>query len=301
MAPTKTPTPAAVAAEAAAAVLEARQMLEQWRTRLTHVEAELAQAEAVSGDELLDDPARAVGWPAHLRELRDQVGVVGRSVVAQQNRVRGAELHWLAAQAVVVEVDEVVPARKALAAHQARTGELLAALEEHDGPYVPQINLARAMRTTGGIVEGTSLVGQLPKVHLLQVTLARAELRHSVLVAMAKGEDPTMLVVGRRYPADITERDCYPDVVGPSGLVPAPAFAGQVAAARARVVELEQLPRDLEAESARARDEVLRGVRSPETVAAMRARHDALLDELPAELEAAREQLDALTTVSGAA
>lgn len=299
--PTKTPTPAVVAAEAAAAVLEARQVLEQWRTRLTHVEAELAQAEAVSGDELLDDPARAASWPAHLRELRDQVDVVGRSVVAQQKRVRGAELHWLGAQTVVVEVEEVVPARKALAAHQARTGELLAALEEHDGPYVPQIELVRARRSAAMVVEGSGVAARLPKSQLLVVALARAEVRHGVLVAMAKGEDPTMLVVGRRYPVDIAERDCYPDAVGPSGLVPAPAFAGQVAAARARVVELEQLPRDLEAESARARDEVLRGVRSAESVAAMTVRHDALLDELPADLEAAREQLDALTTGSGAA
>jgi hypothetical protein len=296
MATTKTPTPASVAADAAAAVLEARQVLEQWRTRLTDAQAELSQADAVSGDELLDDPERAAGWPAHLRELRDQVEVTGRSVAAQEQRVRAAEHQGLAAAAVVLEVDEVVPARKALETHVKRTRELLNALEEHDGPYVPQIDLARAQRSSSQIIDaGGAVPARLPNSHRLQVRLARAEVRHGVLAALAKGEDPNGLVVGRPYASEISEADCYPDVVGPAGLVPAPVYAGRAAAARARVVELERLPQELEAEIARAEEEVGQGMRTPENARTVVAWNRARLEDIPDELAAARAQLDALT------
>jgi len=293
---TKTPTPASVAADATAAVVEAREVLAQWRKRLADAEGEVAAAEAVSGDELLDDPQRAATWPAHLRELRDQVEVTGRSVAAQEQRVRAAEQQWLAAAAVVLEVDELVPARKALAAHQARTGELLAALEEHDGPYVPQIELARAQRSSSHVIDTGAVPAWLPKSHRLQVQLARAEVRHAVVAAMAKGEDPTVLVVGRPHASEISETDCYPDVVGPAGLAPAPVYASRAAAARERAAELEAAVVELETGIVRAEEEVRTGMRTPESARTAIAWNQARLEDIPDELADAREELRAATT-----
>ncbi len=282
---------------AALALTAARGVLIEWESRVVDSRAALTEAEATPGDELLDDPETAASWPARLRELRDQVEVAERAAAAQQARVGAAEREWLTAAAVLLEVTEVVPARKALQAHQERTHELRAALEEHDGPYVPQIDLARAQRSSRQIFDGAVEL-RLPNSHRLQVELARVELRHGVLAAMAKGEDPAAVVAGRPYAGEISEADCYPDVVGPAGLVPAAVYAGRVAAARAQLADLEREPQQLEAEIARAEEEVLQGTRSPLSAHTVAAWNRARLDEIPGELAAAREQLSAVTRAS---
>ncbi len=279
--------------EAAAGVIEARRVLDQWQARHATAQAELDQVEAAPGDALLDDPDQATAWPATVRELRDQVTAATRAASAQEQRLVVAEQAWCRARAAMLEEDEVVPARNTLRTHQERTRELLAVLEEHDGPYVPAVELARA-RGAGVIVVGAPSP-RLPKERALQMALARAQIRRDVLEAMAQGDDPTRLVAARSFAGEVSEEDCYPDEVRAGGLVPAPAYAARVAQARALVDELEGLPGLLAAELAELPDRADRERWEPGVLESAVTRRQARLEEIPEQLVAARGQLSALT------
>lgn len=293
-----TKKPQDLANAAAATLLEARRVLEQWQRRLADVEAAVVQAAGTSGVALLDDPEAAESWPARMRELRDQVVVAERSLAAQTDRVRAAERDWLSAQAVLIEVSEVLPAHKALEAHLRRTSELLAALEAHDGPYVPQLELARAQRTAGVLVEG-AVAGVLPRSHGHRAAVVRAEIRHRVLCAMATGEDPAPMVAARQFQGEISEDDCYPEGVGASGLVAAPAAAARVSRLRDQVAELEGLSLELEREISDLPHRADRERWEPGVLESAMVRRQSRIEDIPAELAASRAELEQL--VGGAA
>lgn len=259
-------------------VLEARDLLGQWRARLADAQGAVVRVESESGEALLNDPEKAAAWPAELREARDAVTVSERAVAAQEPCVGAAERAWCRAQADLFEVDVLVPARKRLDEHQARTAELLAALEAHDGPYVPRHELAMARRDLGFLTEGTQV--QVPKSRVLQMDVTRAEAQHQVLVAMAEGDDPGNL-----------SADGCPEAVRPGGLVPAPVFRRQEQQLRELVRELESLPSVLEVELSDLEQRNIAGLVPGEVVVAARARHAQRLEELPDELTDARRRL----------
>lgn len=267
---------------AAAGVVEAREVLTRWGQALDKARAALAEVEAESGESLLDDPERAAAWPGRVREARDAVTVAERAVAAQEPRVEAAERAWCRAQADVFEVDVLVPARKALGEHQARTVELLAALEAHDGPYVPRYELVQARREAGYVGDGNRV--QMPKSRVVHTAVARAEAQHQVLVAMAEGNDPG----GALAPED------YPEAVRPGGLVSAPVFRAEELRLRELVRELEALPEALAGELDALEQRSMAGVVPGEVVEAARARHAQRLEELPGELAEARGRLAAV-------
>ncbi|UAL31546.1 hypothetical protein K8W59_08980 [Nocardioides rotundus] len=278
---------AAVAA-AESQLVEARGVLGQWRDRTADAVADLARVEALSGDELLDDAEAAAAWPVRVREARDAVTVAERATEAQERRVLVAERVWLGAQAALLQAVEVEPAAAALKGHTDRTAELLAALEEHDGPYVHRSRVAALERTPG-----QPTVIDVPKSRPLAQAARLAELRHQVLVAMAAGEDPAGVVAARGE--DFVEDDCYPACVQATGLVPAPAYVARVEAVRVRVAELEALPGQIAAEVEALPERAAREGWSAEVLAQAEERRRARVEDIPGELDEAREALSALT------
>lgn len=293
----KTKKQAETAVEAAALqVTEARDLLGQWRDRLADARAALVRVEGESGDALLDDPEKAAAWPGKLRELRDAVTVAERALAAQNPRVAAAERAWCRAQADLLEAVELVPAREVLEKHLARTAELLALLGEHDGPYVTQLQLAQAQRSFGGLVVGDHLVpATSPKSRPLVLAVARAQVRCDVMVAMAEGTDPREVVNARPHAADLPEEDCYPEQVRGAGLVPAEAYTARIAAARALVTELEELPGLLQDEMSDLKTRAARDAAAAEYLPGALSQRRARIEEVPAELETARRELVALT------
>lgn len=300
MAQTKNQAEAAIAA-AATQVVDARECLARWQANLAGARDELGAAEAVSGDELLDDTAKAAAWPVRVREARDAVEVAARAVSAQEPRVRAAEAAWCRAHAVLLAIAEVAPARKALEQHEARTQELLALLEDHDGPYVPQIELTRARRSLGYDGGSTGGLVRVPKSVALQIAVARAKVRHQVLAVMSDGVDPAGVVTARQYPEAVTEDECYPDCVRAGGLVPAPVFVQRAETLRQVIQDLEGLPALLRAEITDLEEQRARGELPADALQAARARREHRISEVPAELAQARSELAALTAVVEAA
>lgn len=286
-------------AEATATLIEARGVLEQWERRLVDAQAEVDAVESTSGEELLDDPRAAAEWPTRLRELRDQVTVAERSTSAAVLRAQAAERDWLAAQADLCDVTEVVPARKVLESHEARTRQLLAALEEHDGPYVTQYEFARAQWSPGVIVVDR-IEPQLPASHALEVALARAKVRRQVLVAMAAGDDPAAIVAARPHAGDIVEPECYPEAVGPGGLVPAPVFRTRAEQLRSRIADLEAAAAELESDLVRLPERAAQEMRDSRDLEAELERCRTRLEEIPGELEAVRRELASLAGATAA-
>lgn len=64
------------------------------------------------------------------------------------------------------------------------------------------------------------------------------------------------------------------------------------------MAELEQLPPQLDAEIARAEEEVGQGLRTPENARTVVAWNRARLEDIPDELAPAREELSAVTRAS---
>lgn len=297
MAETKATRAESAVAAAESAVIDARQALGQWRQRVVDAEAAVVTLEAESGEALLDDPDKASSWPVRLREARDHVTASMRATEAQEQRLVVVEREWCGAQAALLEVVEVAPARQALAAHEDRTKELLEALVEHDGSYVPEIVAGRAQQTADTITEG-ALPMRLPKVHALRVAEARAQIRYDVLAAMAEGRDPAGVVASRGFSNTLSEEDCYPDCVRGGGLVLAPAYLGRIATTRSTVLGLEEMFVELEAEIVDLEEKAAMhpvGTEGRNAVESWIARRRSRIEDGVVELKAARSELAALT------
>ena len=191
-------------------------------------QAELASLEQRSGQEFLDDLSTAEDLAASMQGLRDRSNILERAIAAQRGRVQAAESAYLHVEADELE-RAVDAARGRLVAHDRRTEELLAQLEEHEGTFVPE------HRDLGVIYEGQGPMGGR-KSAALQSDLAQAEARVRILRDLAAGVDPSVWLREQQSAFDGTVagveiRDLYPACVwGPDAVVPAPAYLRSVQA-----------------------------------------------------------------------
>lgn len=242
-------------------VTAARAVVEQTRSALAHWEAEeatataeLASLEERAGEELLDNPETSKTLAVSMQELRDRADIASRAIEAARPRVAEAESAYLNAEADRLQpiVDE---ARAALAKHEKRTAELVAALTEHDGPYVPEQDLIMERRNNPGVMDPPTS-WRAPKSEAMARRVREAEQPVRILRDMAAGElRATSDYLGHgQKPAD-----AFPSCVwGPEALVPAPAYVawrdrqeGTIESIREdRIPKLEEALEKLEAERA---------------------------------------------------
>lgn len=204
-----------------------RETLARWGAQVAATEAELASLQQRAGEEVLDDPNAAGVLARSMQGLRDQLDIARRAVAAQGPRVQRAEAAYLNAEADLLEA-VAVDARKKLEAHQTRTAGLLAQLAEHEGVFVPEVQLIDALRS--GNVLGTPTEWATPKSEPLEDAAHLAGLRVQILREMAAGRDPAPLLQAQASRRDSTVcglsiPELYPPCVwGPEAVVPAPAY-----------------------------------------------------------------------------
>lgn len=224
---TKTPSttsPRDPVAVARAGLEKQRSVLAKWEAQQVATEAELDSLQQRAGDEILDDPAAAGDLARSMQALRDRLDIARRAVAAQGPRVTKAEADYLNAEADVLERDAET-ARATLAAHQARTAELLAELEKHEGRFVPHVMLIEEQRL-GGVV-GAPTSWEIPKSAALVDAVMLAELRVTVLRDLAAGQDPAPRLRALQSIRDgriqgVRIDEIYPSCVrGPDAVVPA--------------------------------------------------------------------------------
>jgi hypothetical protein len=231
------------------AVETQRATLARWEADQAAAEAELASLQQRAGDEILDAPDEARSLARSMQELRDQIDIAQRAVVAQRDRVAAAESAYLSSEADVLE-QWVEKARGRLAAHQARTGELLAQLEQHEGRFVPEHQLIQERSQYLGGPRSWSL----PKSYVFEQEVTVAERPVLILREMAAGRDPQVLVSKWAVPA----AEVYPPCVwGSSAVVHAPVYLRTLENRRAAqdALELQSIPA-LERQVAKLEEEV---------------------------------------------
>lgn len=221
--------PATAATAAADAVREARGILARWETTRQEAAAALAELQSGVGAEALADPQAALALPRQMQEQRDRIEIADRALDAQRSRVAAAESEYLLAEADLLE-RAVAAAAAALEQHEARTAELLRALEAHEGRYVPESEIAEF--DSGALVRDGRVEYTMPRSRILRAELETAEKRVWILREMAAGRDPhpalraqLSIVDGKWWGTGITLEELYPACVwGPDALVTAPAY-----------------------------------------------------------------------------
>jgi hypothetical protein len=152
--------------------------VERWEAEQVTKQAELDELEARIGEEVLADETAADRLSASMQQLRDRIRIAVSAAAAARPKVVEAK------RAVVLTEAEEWDAtarrhRKALAAHEAATGSLLAQLRELDG-----VDYAAAQG--------------LSKTHRLSRDADRAELHAWTLREIAEGRDPSAELATRR-------------------------------------------------------------------------------------------------------
>lgn len=213
-------------------VQQARATMSRWEAERTAAEAELESLQSRVGGEVLDTPDAAPALAGQLQVLRDRISIATSAVEAARPRAVAAERDYLLAEADALR--PVVSKLKAkLAEHESRTDKLLAELEQHEGPYVPQELLEEA-RATVSFAPRREIV--VPRSNLIREEISKAELPLIVLTEMAAGNDP------QQHPsvAECTPAESYPACVwGPDALVKAPAYLRTVTNRREALTALE--------------------------------------------------------------
>jgi hypothetical protein len=218
-------------------VEEQRGILAQWEAELASAISELNAYRDQSGTAVLDDPASASRVAKQMQELRDRQEIAQRAVEAQRPRVVVAEAAYVAAEADVLEV-ALGKAREALTQHEAKTAELLKALEDHEGPFVPEIELIHAKRSGTTIMYTDAPTSwTLPKSAALHDQVRRLERQVAVLRELAGGRSPELLLQRWQSENVMVNLDraevCPPCVFGADALVPVDVHLRHVEEARA--------------------------------------------------------------------
>lgn len=272
--------------EARDALISARGVLAQWHQEQAAAATELEELRARAGELLLEDPKTSAELARRMQELQHLGENAGRAVQAAEPRVAAAERAYLLAEADALEAAELSAARRDLAAHRARTDELLAQLEKHEGRYVPEHLL---IVSTGDGLKSW----ETPKSGALEQRLEVLEAPVLVLRALAEGHVPVQPLSA--YPA------C---VASPGALVKAPVYLRSLEEQQARLRSMEQhvesqerVVRNLTDELARAqadgrtRELGLPGHMEPPTVRGRLTGATKRLEELRGELERARGEI----------
>jgi hypothetical protein len=213
-------------------VRQARATLEQWETTARTAADDLEQLQRRMGEQVLETPERAEEFTREMQSLRDRIAVAESAIAAQRPKVAPAEQAYLLAEADLLESRDLVPAKAALADHQARTEELLALLEEHEGRYVPEADLQRATHNFG---ERLRFVA--PRSAPLRAAVFNAECQVQVVRELAAGRDPGPML---NQWNELVHQVDYPACVwGADALVPARAYLQKVEHAHRELAELE--------------------------------------------------------------
>lgn len=281
------------------AVLAARAQVEQWESKLDGARRDLAALDQSAGEQILADPGAGDAIESRLTVLRSTVRAAERALEAAGPKVTTAESRYLAAEAVALEVP-LAAARARLVEHHARTRELLAELEEHEGPFVPEVELAN-LKHAFNVLGDEPRTRKVLKSVVLQQAVRRLEDQVTILREMAAGRDPREWERRHRSNPNIASAVEYPAcVTGPDALVPTRAYLDSVNRLRSTVTELEQLlERDLPAEIEEWKDRASRGTEDRESAESAIRRREHRLGELPAELDTARRQLAELEGYAG--
>ncbi len=235
------------------AVVAARAKLGEWQTTLAAAETALEALQAQTGEQALEDPELAFSIPRQMQEQRDRIDVARRAIEAQRPHVQAAERDYLLAEAAVLE-GAAAAARKKLERHEARTQELLAQLEAHEGPYTA-LGPVLHDKWLDGSRSGT-FAGPTYKSDALRDEVRAAERPVQILRAMAEGSSVSNLF--REWALDGPRaRSLYPSCVwGPATLVPAPDYLRAVEWARNEVDAAIERHSNLEDNLARAQGEL---------------------------------------------
>ena len=222
------------AEEAAAALVAERNLLQQWEAQAEESKEQLERLQASMGDEVLAAPERAEELLAEMQRLRDRVRVAESAAAAQRPKLPAVERAHLLAQADLIEARDVEPVAARLRAHDARTQELLAELEKHEGPFIHRSVLENS-RDLGA---GESRSVMLPKSHLMRSQLLAAQRQVEVVRDLADGRDPEPKLNEWNAWARQVE---YPDCVwGPDALVPAGQYLRSTQGAHAVIADCDR-------------------------------------------------------------
>lgn len=225
----------------------------QWRDRLAGARSELAEAESTSGEAVVDNPSLVSKVSKRMQAARDEIELAGHAQGAAEERLEQARRRVLEFDAL--QFDRVADRLKGeLVKHRARTDELLAQLDEHEGVYVPEWRWARAARDARSADAPDEWSS--PRSESLAEALERERMCAHVLRDVAAGVDPS----GRLREAagagslvfGVPVVELYPSAVwGPDAVIPAPAFLSTVEYTR-------QLLRDLDVKIEKSQAEVNR-------------------------------------------
>lgn len=163
----------------------------RWSSVAESAQRELAELEGSAGQALLDggdEAASSLG--AKINDLRARGRLALTAAAEAQRRAQVARVAALRAEAAELQ-PALTKARKAVAAHETRTGELLAALEEFTGASYRQTTWEDELRSAP---EGASLTFQRPVLEMLQEAVQRLEWHQAILLAVADGRDPGTVV-----------------------------------------------------------------------------------------------------------
>lgn len=280
---------------AAVALLEQRAEVERWEERRAAAEAELAELDARTGEEVLADPDADQEVGARMLVLHNTIRSTEKALAVLRDREAAAERAYVAAEAEVL-APAVASAQQALEAHRAKVQRLLGQLEKLEGPHISTYEHQRQSQMAASDAvwwEGRPQALQLPRSKVLERELLTAHRRLEVMRELARGGDPQPLL--RQW--NLSEADAYPlCVTSPEALVRAPHLIERIRVAREELAELEALPAELERqiEAWEAHGRQHPGAEERQAAASAVARRQQRLEELPAEIEAARERLAAL-------
>lgn len=274
------------------AVADQEAVRADWEARLGAARSELADAESSSGGDLIDDPKSVSRVAKRMQTARDEIELGERALAEAGLRLENARRRVLEHDAS--EIDQQADRLQAeLDKHDARTAELLADLQEHEGRFVPEVDWIEALRSairSGVANDGAPEEWEIPKSRLKREQIMRLRLQADVVRDVAAGVDPSIRL---RASSAVGDRSIYPACVwGPDAVVGAPAYLSLVENARARLAEIDEtlgrLPaeiEELEVEQAAKPDRVLIGLQG-------RRRQ---LEELPGRREQVAAELAALT------
>ena len=214
-------------------VRAAKESAARWAADVDLLEGQLGVLQAGAGEAALADPKRAESLPGELRDVEGKLDVARRTTATAEAKLRTVQAEALEIAAQGHDAD-AAKSGQALNLHHERTAELLAALEEHEGHYIP------AAESRSHATETVALTGQVvrtweaPKSVALFREVKRSELRAAILRDMAAGIDPAGRISNAMNTHDgtvygLSPAEIYPpEVWGPDAIVPATQYLGQI-------------------------------------------------------------------------
>lgn len=230
-------------AAALATVHELEKSLAHWEGELARHRADERTLRDRVGADALADSAAGEATLAELAQVQNRVAMAQSAIEAA-----GPKLHE--ARLAVLEIDAQAfdrvaeAAAKRLKRHQARTEELVAALRDHEGDFVPRVELEAMIAMLEHRLPAHE---STPKSWELQLDVDRGRLRATLLRDVIEGREPETRLTEMQSIQDgtvlgLTLPEMLPEAIfGPKAVVPCTFHVRRVDAARSEVEQLEEL------------------------------------------------------------